>query len=349
VVSAILSIYPTVASTRVALFEDGNEAARFETSHDLYELYELHTVAERYKFRLIALSKMMSRYMPQNIRIEAIVSSAIVPRGTKPGTYEIGENFLASLRRTENEGRITNQGAFIAASLASARGARALAVCPVSSGEFDVIAKISGLPGLVFGRITHALAIKRAVRAAAEKLGASFEKVSLVVASLGNNFTICSYSEGRIRDLANTFERGPFSQSRCGSVPAYEIIRMAYSGMWSKTDLVRFVNQSAGLSGYTGTKNLRKVVASMEDGDVYATLVVRAMAYQAAAEIAAQATVLRGEIDAIVLAGEWAVVEPFACLVKEYISWITDDILVFPGEDELVLLARAARRFLGRE
>jgi butyrate kinase len=106
---------------------------------------------------------------------------------------------------------------------------------------------------------------------------------------------------------------------------------------------------SGGMKSYEGTNDLADVVERYADGDMFAGLVIRSMAYQAAQEISAQAVTLRGKVDAIILTGGCAKSPEFVEMIKERVSWITDSILVYPGDDELRALAVCAYRVLNGE
>jgi butyrate kinase len=67
-------------------------------------------------------------------------------------------------------------------------------------------------------------------------------------------------------------------------------------------------------------------------------LIHDAMAYQVAKEIGAMSTVLKGEVDAILLTGGIAYGKPFVDLVIERVSRIAP-VFVYPGEDEMRSLA----------
>ena len=83
-------------------------------------------------------------------------------------------------------------------------------------------------------------------------------------------------------------------------------------------------------------------------GDERARLVYGAMAYQIAKEIGAMATVLLGEVDAIVITGGVAHSEMLLSWVRERVAWIAP-LLIYPGEDEMLALALGALRVLKGE
>lgn len=55
--------------------------------------------------------------------------------------------------------------------------------------------------------------------------------------------------------------------------------------------------------GYLGTKSLSQVLSLVDEGDEQATFIIEAMVYQIAKEIGAMATVLEGQVDAILIMG----------------------------------------------
>jgi butyrate kinase len=72
------------------------------------------------------------------------------------------------------------------------------------------------------------------------------------------------------------------------------------------------------------------------------------MCYQIAKEIGAMATVLLGDVEAIVLTGALASSDLLVGLVSQAVSFIAD-VLVYPGEDELEALALGALEVLRGE
>ncbi len=69
------------------------------------------------------------------------------------------------------------------------------------------------------------------------------------------------------------------------------------------------------------------------------------MCYQISKEIGACATVLKGNVDAIVITGGLAYDQLVLDFIKERVSFIAE-ILIFPGEDEMESLAFGALRVL---
>ncbi len=86
-----------------------------------------------------------------------------------------------------------------------------------------------------------------------------------------------------------------------------------------------------------------------EQGNEKAKLVQNAMAYQVAKEIGAMSTVLKGQVDAILLTGGIAHNTIIVDYIKTMVAHIAR-VVVYPGEDEMKALAENALRvMLGEE
>jgi len=86
----------------------------------------------------------------------------------------------------------------------------------------------------------------------------------------------------------------------------------------------------------------------IEKGDKKAELLYDAMAYQIAKEIGACASVLKGNVDGILLTGGIAYSKSFTQMIIDRVKYITD-VTVYPGEDEMIALAQGGLRVLSGE
>jgi butyrate kinase len=83
------------------------------------------------------------------------------------------------------------------------------------------------------------------------------------------------------------------------------------------------------------------VERNAKDGDRKSTEVLEAMAYQVAKEIGAMSTVLKGEVDGILITGGMANSKWICNLIIERVFKIAP-IYIYPGEDEMRALAENA-------
>jgi butyrate kinase len=87
------------------------------------------------------------------------------------------------------------------------------------------------------------------------------------------------------------------------------------------------------------------VEARAAAGDERAALLLEAMAYQVAKAAGGLAAALEGRVDAVLLTGGLAHLEPFLERVRRRVAFIAP-VVVLPGEDELLALAEGALRVL---
>ena len=198
----------------------------------------------------------------------------------------------------------------------------------------------------------HILALGLATQEEIDKIlesGKEYEELKLVVTHMGGGVSVGAHKYGRVIDVNNTLDGdGPFSPERAGGVPAGELIKMCFSGKYSKDEVYKKIVGKGGVVAYLGTNDLKSVIDKKNDGDEKCKLVYDAFIYQVAKEIGAMSTVLKGQVDAIILTGGIAY-SPFVVDdLKKAIGWIAP-VKVYPGEDELLALAQGGIRVLSGE
>ncbi len=102
--------------------------------------------------------------------------------------------------------------------------------------------------------------------------------------------------------------------------------------------MLKMVVGKGGMTAYAGTNDAYKLELAAVDGDKDAEMLYKAMAYQVAKEVGGMASVLKGNIDGIVLTGGLAKSEYLNNFIKERISYL-GNVAIFPGEDEMRSLA----------
>ena len=345
---AILAINPGSASTKVALFDDDREVGRRELSHREEDLAGFPSVAAQKEYRLEAIQALMEARGRRFEDLDAVVGRGGIVDPIPGGTYRVGPLLLEHLHRGKPWEHASNLGGILAEAIAGPWGIPAFIVDPVAVDELEDLARITGLPELPLRSLVHALNVKATARLAARDLGRPWRDLSAVVAHLGSGFSICALRGGRIVDVNNANERGPFSPERAGSVPALDLVRLAYSGQWTQQDLRRRLAGKGGLSAYLGSPDLRDAEARIARGDERAALVVEAMAFQVAQQIAAMAVPLQGKVEAVILTGGAAHSSDFVERVQRRVEWIAP-VLRYPGEDEMRALCEGALRVLRGE
>lgn len=345
----ILAINPGSTSTKIALYHDANPLLERCLKHDKVELAACGTqMLAQLPLRLKCIDDELEASGLRLDHIEAVVGRGGLLRPVAGGTYRVNDEMLDELRRAERGDHAANLGAFLAEAIARRIGVAAYIVDPVSVDEWISIARLSGCAELERPCLSHALNSKAVARRYAAEVGKLYSNLLLIVAHLGSGHTISAHASGRMIDATNSREEGAFSNERAGSVPAMELVKLCYSGRYTRRQMETMLTREGGLHSYLGIGDLVEVERCMEEGDKRAGLVFRAMAYQIAKEIGAMACVLNGRVDAILLTGGMARSERLCAAISERVGWIAP-LKIYVGEDELRALAEGALRVMRKQ
>ena len=356
----VLTINPGSTSTKVAVYEDEHPLFVETIPHSAEEIAAFPHIADQYAFRRDAVLSLLDeqggsvgdrggfpRLSPDSL--DAVVGRGGLLRPIPSGTYLVNEKMLDELRRPQEREHASNLGAIIAQEIANRVGIPAFIVDPVCVDEFDEIARISGLPEIERRSLSHALNLKAAARRAASELGKRYDEVNLVVTHLGGGISVNPHRRGRMVDVNQALDgTGPFAPERAGGLPVGDVIRLCYSGKYTYEEMIKKIAGRGGLVAHLGTNDAREVERRIETGDEHARLIYEAMAYQIAKEIGLMATVLKGDVDAIVLTGGMARSDMLVDWIVERVEWIAP-VMVYPGEDEMLAMAQGALRVLRGE
>lgn len=342
-------VNPGSTSTKLALFEDDSCLVSETLTHTVEELASFPRLLDQLPSRLEAVRRWVrSRFAyltagREEVSLEAVAGRGGLLRPLVSGTYVIDEEMLAELRDPNRPQHASNLAALIAAELMREWGVPGFCTDPVSVDEMEDEARLSGLPELERHSLSHALSMKVAARRAAEELGRPYEELKLVVAHLGGGISVSAHRLGRMIDVNNANDQGPFSPERVGTLPLTGLLELIQST--PVATLRRRFWGGGGLVAHLGTNDGREVERRIAMGDRKALLVYRAMAYQLCKEIGAMAAALGTQPDGIVLTGGLAFSDLFVGLITARVSFL-GRILVFPGGDEMAALAAGARRVL---
>jgi butyrate kinase len=344
----ILVINPGSTSTKVALFENETPLLQETLRYEAAELAPFPHIADQYAFRRDSVLHWLEANGIALARLGAVVGRGGLFGPLESGTYRINTAMLEEMRQPGPREHASNLGVLISQEIADRAGVAAFTVDPVSVDEFDDVARISGLAEIKRQSLSHALNIKATARRAAADQGRRYQDMNMVIAHLGGGISVTAHRRGRMVDVNNALDAGPFSPERSGTLPLTDLIEMCYGGRYTKEGLKRHLVGEGGLVSHLGTNSTIEVGKRIAAGDQHARLVSQAMAYQIAKEIGAMATVLLGQVDAIVLTGGVARWNELVEWIRERVSTIAP-VLVYPGEDEMQALAEGALRVLRGE
>jgi butyrate kinase len=352
----ILVVNPGSTSTKVAVYEDEQPLFVETLRHSSDQLAAFGHILDQYDFRLRSIEQMLAERAIELPSLAAVVGRGGLLRPIPSGTFRINEAMLAELwRRDKVREHASSLGALLADEMAKRAGVPAFIVDPVCVDEFDEIARVSGLPEIERRSLSHALNLKAVARRVAADVHLPYADLNLVVVHLGGGISVTAHRRGRMVDVNQALDGGgPFSPERSGGLPVGDVVRMCYGvPPYEGYDLTygemfKKLAGRGGLVAHLNTNSAVEVENRIQSGDQHARLIYEAMAYQIAKEIGAMATVLNGQVDAIVLTGGVAHSDMLVDWIRERVQWIAP-LMVYPGEDEMLALAQGALRVLGGE
>lgn len=337
----ILAINPGSTSTKIAVYKDGRELFCKTLRHSSEELAPYKTVIDQLEFRKQTIKNALKENSIALSDLNLIVGRGGLVRPIPSGVYIVNDAMIDDIKSGKNGEHASNLGAMIARDLADeVGGIMAIIADPVVVDELDPVARITGHPAFRKISIFHALNQKAIAKLYAREYGKNYNELNLIVAHLGGGVSVGIHKKGRVVDVNDALSGdGPFSPERSGSLPAAQLVDICFSGKHSKDEIKKMISGKGGVVAYLGTNSFQEVEKRVEEGDKEAQLISDAFAYQLAKEIGAMATVVSGEVDAIILTGGIAYNKGLMESVKRKVSFIAP-VSIYPGEDEMGALAQ---------
>jgi butyrate kinase len=336
----ILVINPGSTSTKMAVYEDEKPVLLRNIAHTAEELAPFGAITEQQDFRRqLILDELQQANIP--LEFDAVIGRGGLVKPIAGGVYEIDEQMVNdTLHGCVMHNHACNLGCLIAHEIAATiDGCRAFIADPGVVDELSPLARISGSPLMPRICIWHALNQRAIARRYARGIGKEYEDLNLIICHLGGGISVAAHEHGRAIDANNALDgEGPFSPERAGSLPAVDLIRLCFSGKYSEKQLLKRIAGQAGLTAHLGTNNMREILERIHQGDEHAKLIVDAMIYHTAKQIASEGAVLCGQIDAILLTGGMAHSDYIVSELRKRIGFLAP-VYIFPGENEMQALA----------
>ncbi len=344
----ILAINPGSTSTKVALYKNKEKVTTKKIEHNTEELEKFEKITEQYQYRLDMILNWLEKENIKTKELRAVVGRGGLLRSMPGGTYLVTDKMIDDLKIGIQGEHASNLGGIIAKGIGDKEGIKSFIVDPVAVDEFEEVARVSGMPDIKRKSLVHALNIKAVSHRAAKELKKDLSEINLVVAHLGGGISIAPVRKGRIIDVNNANEMGPFSPERAGGLPVGDLVKMCYSGEYTYKEIKKKLKGKGGLVAYLGTNDAKEVVDKIENGDNKAKLVFEAMGYQIGKEIGQMSVALNGDVDKIVITGGLAHAKMLTDYIEDMVKFIAP-VTVYRGEDELEALNEGALRVLEGE
>jgi butyrate kinase len=336
----VLAINPGSTSTKIAVYQNTEPIFLKNIKHTTEELAPFSKITDQFQFRKELILQQLHEADIHLDELEAVVGRGGLLKPIPSGIYEVNDLMINDLKNSSLGEHASNLGGLIAHNLVkSLPNARAYIVDPIVVDEFDDIARISGHP--LFERISifHALNQKAVAREYAKSVRKKYEELNLVVVHLGGGISVGAHQKGRVIDVNQALDgEGPFTPERSGTLPVGQLAKLCFGGKYSLKEVQKMIKGDGGLVAYLGTNNAYDVEKMVDAGDAHAELIYHAMAYQVAKIIGEMYTVLKCEVDAILITGGIAYDKGFVNWIQERIYKLAP-IHIYPGEDEMKALA----------
>jgi len=347
----VLALNPRMYFTRVAVYQ-GNSTLFFKkiNHHNLEEgAYPLFN--DQADFRTSVILKELEDNDIEIKHIKVVIGRGGLIKPVKSGVYKVNEKMIQDLRCSEFGEDVVNLGGLLANGIAKAiDGAQAYIADPVVVDELQDVARFTGRPEFKRRSIFHALNHKIAARKYAKLKYSEYENMNLIVAHLGGGISIGAHKKGRVIDANQAYDGdGPFSPIRSGSLPMGDVIKMCYSGDYTKDEMLKKQSGQGGLYAYFNTHSAFDVCQMRDAGDEKAKEVLSAMAYQISKYISSLYVCFDGEqVDGIVITGGLAKDDKFVREIRNRVEVIAP-VYVIPGAEVLGALSYYGQMILRGE
>ncbi len=336
----ILAINPGSTSTKVALY--GNREQLFEDTirHAAIELAECgDTIYEQYAFRLSLIVDLLAKWQQPIEQIDVVMGRGGLLRPIESGVYEVNDALADDLRKGYGGEHASNLGGILARELAVKAGCKAYIADPVVVDELSDVARVGGHPLFPRRSVFHALNQKAVAKEYAAQKGKEYADLNLIVVHMGGGVSVGAHKGANVIDVNNALDgQGAFSPERSGTMPAGDLLRAAFSGNYTYSQLYRMVVGKGGFSAHLGTTDVKDIVERAQNGDKDCSRVIDAFCYNVAKSVAAMAIPLSFKVDSIILTGGIAYSDYICSKIVDMISPIAP-VHISAGEDEMAALA----------
>lgn len=356
----ILVINTGSTSSKIGFYESGEKLFEKNLTHTAEEIARYESVMDQTPMRRDAIMDFLAEkgVALESIDIAMARGGLITPIRT--GVYEVNQAMRDALMSGKDGVHACNLSALLADDIAAdvnkareAKGieqkCRAYIADPPMADEMLPEVKVGGLPEFPRRTLFHALNSRAMVRRYAKSVGKTNKDVTVIVAHMGGGSSVSLHRNGLVIDTNDALGGdGPISPERAGSVPGFPLVDMCFSGEYTKAEVKKMLVGRGGAVAYFGTNDMREVASRANAGDKGCDTFLRGFCVSFAKYIAALASVVCGEVDAIILTGGIAHNDAIVEEISRRVKFIAP-VVVYAGENELESLAENGYGILAGE
>ena len=357
----VLAINTGSTSTKIAYFVDGAKLFEQNLAHSVEALSKFDSVMDQDLMRKDAITEFLCERRIPLSDIDIVMARGGLITPIKTGIYEVTPVMRKALVGARNGVHACNLSALIADDLAAevnaARKAAGIeGVCkayipdPPMADEVIPEAKVYGLPEFTRRPLFHALNSRAMCRRYARSKGVRYQDLTVIVAHMGGGTSVTLHKGGNVIDTNDALGGdGPISAERAGSVPAFPLVEMCFSGRYTESEIKKKLVGQGGAIAWFGTNDFREIISKAEaDPDGREALFIKGYCLSVAKYIASLTADVSGKVDAVILTGGIAYSEKITSSIADRIGFLAP-VVVYPGENELESLAENGYAILSGE
>lgn len=349
----ILVVNTGSITTKFAYYSDGEIVLEQKLEHSVEELSRFADVMDQDKMRT---AEILGALKEKGIRLEDI--DIVMARGGLftpciTGVYNVNADMREVLATSRDGNHACNLSAIIGDDIANEINAIrekkgitprfgpcvAYVADPPMADEMLPECHVGGIPEFPRKTLFHALNTRAIMRQYLRDTGRKAEDTTAVICHMGGGVTISLHRGGRVIDTSHGLGGdGPITPERAGCCPPYPLIDMCFSGQYSKQEIKKKLIGKGGAVAYFGTNDMRVIVQKAKEGLPDYVVFMKAFVLNIAKYIVAQAAVVDGKVDVIILTGGVAYSKDITDAITRKVEWVAP-VRVYPGENELNSLA----------
>ena len=340
-------------TTKFAYYRDGEAILDQKLEHSVEELSQFADVMDQDQMRT---DKILGALREKGIRLEDI--DIVMARGGLftpciTGVYNVNADMREVLSSSRDGNHACNLSALIGDNIAQEINALrdkegieprygkcvAYVADPPMADEMLPECHVGGIPEFPRKTLFHALNTRAIMRQFLRDTGRKAEDTTAVICHMGGGVTISLHRAGKVIDTSHGLGGdGPITPERAGCCPPYPLIDMCFSGKYTKQEIKRKLIGRGGAVAYFGTNDMRVIVQRAKEGIPEYVVFMKAFVLNIAKYIVAQAAVVDGKVDVIILTGGVAYSKDITDAITRKVDWVAP-VRVYPGENELQSLA----------
>ncbi|MBR1405462.1 MAG: butyrate kinase [Bacteroidales bacterium] len=340
-------------TTKFAVYRDGEPILDQKLEHSVEELSQFADVMDQDQMRT---DKILGALREKGIRLEDI--DIVMARGGLftpciTCVYNVNADMREVLATSRDGNHACNLSALIGDNIAheinelrekegiTPRFGACVAYVadPPMADEMLPECHVGGIPEFPRKTLFHALNTRAIMRQYLRDTGRKAEDTTAVICHMGGGVTISLHRGGKVIDTSHGLGGdGPITPERAGCCPPYPLIDMCFSGKYTKEEIKKKLIGRGGAVAYFGTNDMRVIVQRAKEGLPDYVVFMKAFVLNIAKYIVAQAAVVDGKVDVIILTGGVAYSKDITDAITRKVDWVAP-VKVYPGENELNSLA----------